>query len=652
MLIRMRSRSRPFAAALVLGILLPLVIITPALACTPPDVPFNLDMTSTFAIGTGARAVAADASYVYVGDATGLSIYDRSAVTPVLLSSTPLGRPTVDIVVSGSRAFVLTDDFMVHIVDVSVPAAPVSAGNVVLEHTAYRLAVSGNRLFVAAGAGLRIFDVTNPASPIEATGWTSAAPVRDVVIVGDFAYVATHDTGTAPLTYETPQYETIVHAINVAGATPVYLSSHTIPYGVPSLDASADGTVLFAVASSGDWSYIKIFDITNPEYLAFVTALDAGTGGGLDVAASGQSAYLAGAQDTRVYDAAEPELTYMSAFHPDGSTRVCTTADGAYVVTLDGAVRALTFTGTSERAFGATRYDTAVDVSKQFASATHVVIATGGNYPDALAGAPLAYKMGAPLLLAGPAGLSEAALAEVKRLGATNAVILGGTGAVPEAVRSQLTAAGMPAGNIVRIAGADRYDTSRLIALKLQAVSGGGSVPLAFVATGANFPDALAAAGVAAKMGAPILLVKGDAVPPATASAMGALGVADTVVLGLEGAISSGVAAQLPSPERLGGADRFGTAASVAAWAVDTSGSGFLAQDLVVATGDNFPDALASGAFAATIDAPTLLVSEDVPASTSTFIAARKASVQKLYVIGGTSAVSTNVERVLVGLLN
>lgn len=661
MLLGARSRSRPLATVLVLGLLFSLVIIPSAGACTPPDEPFNLQATSVFAEDTGATAVAVSGGCAFVADSGGLSVYDASApTTPTLVGALSLPDPGDDVVVGGSNAYVLTTGAIV-VVDISAPATPVAVATIGLGETAYRLHFAGGRLFVASDSGLRIFDVAAPATPVEETGYEFDAPARDVVLVGSVAYVATHGTAVSPVSYEPPPvgtpyvdpptYETVVHALSVAGTTPLYLTNHTIPYGVPSLDASADGKVLFALADTGDGSYLKVFDISVPEYLEYVVALDTGVGGGLDVAASGQSAYLAGEQDTRTYDASDPALTYMSGFHPEGSKRLCVVGDVAYAVTMDGAVRVLAFVGTSERAFGATRYDTAVDVSKQFASATHVVIATGGNYPDALAGAPLAYALGAPLLLSGPSGLSAAALAEVERLGATNAVIIGGAGVVPETVRTQLTGAGLTSGNIVRIAGADRYDTSRLIALELQAKMGGGDVPLAFVATGANFPDALAAAGVAAKLGAPILLVKSGSVPPATAAALGSLGVVDTVVLGLESAVSADVAAQLPSPLRLGGADRYGTAASVAAWAVDTSGAGFTAENLIIATGANFPDALSSGAFGAMEDAPTLLVSGDVPVPTAAFVSGRKASVVKLYVIGGTAAVSTNVERMLVGLL-
>ena len=57
-------------------------------------------------------------------------------------------------------------------------------------------------------------------------------------------------------------------------------------------------------------------------------------------------------------------------------------------------------------------------------------IATAGDYPDALAGASLAGRNSAPVLLLNEAG-AEAVGAEVERLGANDVVVLGGPEAIP-----------------------------------------------------------------------------------------------------------------------------------------------------------------------------------------------------------------------------
>jgi putative cell wall-binding protein/uncharacterized protein YkwD len=169
-------------------------------------------------------------------------------------------------------------------------------------------------------------------------------------------------------------------------------------------------------------------------------------------------------------------------------------------------------------------------------------------------------------------------------------------------------------GESVRVAGADRYAT----AAQLSAASYDPGVPVVFVATGANFPDALAAGPAAAHTGGPVLLVRPDEVPDATASELVRLQPGHVVVLGSSAVISSATVqeiARLTGAEvhRLYGSDRYATAAQVSA-------AHFAAGTPVVyvATGANFPDALAGGAGAGLDDGPILLVrSDEVPDATA-----------------------------------
>jgi putative cell wall-binding protein len=77
------------------------------------------------------------------------------------------------------------------------------------------------------------------------------------------------------------------------------------------------------------------------------------------------------------------------------------------------------------------------------------------------------------------------------------------------------------------------------------AVSAAGFGPdepaLVFVATGAAFPDGLAAAGVAGRSHAPLLLVRPDALPGVVAAELRRLNPSTVVVLGSTGAVSAGV---------------------------------------------------------------------------------------------------------------
>ncbi len=648
------SRPRSLAVVVVLGMLFSVVCAPFAQACTPPDVPFNIELSATFAEGSDALDVATGPGLLCVADGAGLSIYDLADPSaPSLAGSIDLPSPGIAVVYEQATgmACVLGENHVVYCVDADDPAAPVLSGSFDPDEPAHGLAVTGSKVLLAANSGLRIIDVTTPASPVELAGFDTVAPAYAVEVVGDTAYVATQYTDLAPTTYDPTCYDTTVFALDISGTTPEQSDSHVVPYGVPSLASSDDGSLLFVACDTGYGSYLKVFDISDVSYLRFVTALDAGEGGGLDVAALGTSAFVSGSSATRMFDASQVDLTYMSGYNPTGTVRLAALDGYLFATTAEGALLSFQLTDTSSRSFGANRYDTAVDVCRSFTSAPYVVVTTGMNYPDALAGATLAYALDAPILLAGGNGLSAAALAEVDRLGADHAILLGGKNVVPDAVKSQLAGTGMPLANIERIGGVDRYDTARLVAVRVRAVLGGGPVTTAFIATGANFPDALAAAGVAAKLGAPVLLVKPTSVPSATRSALTALGVTDTIVLGSSAAVSEGVLASLPSPHRIGGTDRYETARMVADWSIDDSGSGFVPQEVVVATGQTFPDALASGVYAAMSDAPTVLVNGDVPNPTNGFVSTRKAQIERFTVIGSTAAVSTDVERVLVGLL-
>ena len=96
-----------------------------------------------------------------------------------------------------------------------------------------------------------------------------------------------------------------------------------------------------------------------------------------------------------------------------------------------------------------------------------MVIATGDDFPDALAGAPLAHAYSAPLLLVPRGSIPESVSAEITRLAPDNAIILGGTNSVGTAVESGLRSR-LGTANVERIAGGSRYDTARRIALRVR----------------------------------------------------------------------------------------------------------------------------------------------------------------------------------------
>lgn len=655
-----RSRIGPVVTVLVFSLLFSVVIIPRASACTPPDTPFNVDSRGSYLLeGVRLTATVRLGAAALCASSSGLAVLNVSdPLSPSVVTTRAAGGAVgLDIDVADGFAWVAASDGRVYVYDVSDPFAPVAEGSVLLGTDVYAVDARGDRLYIGASDGVHVFDISAAPTATEVGFYATLEPVTDVLAIGDVLYIGYSYYSVAALAEMTPQcYPTTVVALGVAGDTPVVLDSHQVPYGDVRLAVSGDGTTLFtAISFPGGGSYLKVFDISVPGALNYLVALDTGKGGAIDIAVSGDMVLLGGMFDMRLYNMSEPLVGYLAGFSPDGGSAV-TWADDAgstfYAVDpVDGSLDVYAYAPVSERSLGPTRYETAVDLNDEFVTSEYVVLATGGNFPDALSAAPLAYALNAPVLLVEKGSIPSAVKKKITDLGATKAYVLGSTNAVGTTIQTQLQGLGMLPGNIKRLGGASRYDTAAAIALELKAIKGGAPIKTAFIATGETFPDALAASAIAAKMGAPVLLVTKNSIPQVTAYALSALGVTDTVVLGGGNAVSGAVFAALPSPVRLEGADRYGTAKAIADWALDSSGGGFVADELFVVTGLNFPDAMPCGVVAANHDAVMVLVNGDVPAATQAFLAARKSSIANVRIVGGTGAVSSDVERVVVGLL-
>jgi putative cell wall-binding protein len=251
------------------------------------------------------------------------------------------------------------------------------------------------------------------------------------------------------------------------------------------------------------------------------------------------------------------------------------------------------------RVSGASRFTTNVMVNVMgLEHADQVVIATGRNFPDALSAGAAAAASGSALLLVEPTTLPSAIRNEVIRLGATRAVIAGGTSAVSDAVAKALRNLGV---DVERMGGADRFDTAALLSKRFFP-NGAETV---YVATGINYPDALAAVPAAAIDGAPILLVS-DTISASTRAELIRLSPQRIVILGGTAAVSTTVADQArtmtgATVTRIGGADRYGTAVQLSKRSFDHASTVF------ITTGTDFVDALISGPTANELGGPVLL---------------------------------------------
>ena len=188
-----------------------------------------------------------------------------------------------------------------------------------------------------------------------------------------------------------------------------------------------------------------------------------------------------------------------------------------------------------------------------------------------------------------------------------------------------------------RVAGSDRYATSA--AISASAVAADREV--VYIASGASFPDALAAAPVAGTRRTSVLLTARDELSGSVRTELERLNPDAIYVLGGTASISTAVAEELGQyanvgVDRLAGANRYETAAQISA--------SFFSPEVAyayIATGESFADALAAGA--AGVDrGPVLLVTSNaIPAATAEEL--QRLDPQEIIVVGGTGAIDASV---------
>lgn len=304
------------------------------------------------------------------------------------------------------------------------------------------------------------------------------------------------------------------------------------------------------------------------------------------------------------------------------------------VTTLLVAGLATTAQAETTRIAGENRYGTSAKISADFAKTGGTVyVASGQGYADALAGGAVAAQQNAPVLLVRPDAVPAPIQAELERLKPARIVVLGGDAAVGQVVVDELKKTGVEPSVI---AGANRFETAALLSERTYP-TGAETV---YLASGQNYPDALAAGAAAGKNVGPILLTGRDQLAPAAAKELKRLTPKKIVVLGGTGAISSAVfdAARDVAPvERIAGADRFETATKLSA-ATFTS-----AKTVVLASGDNFPDALSGAPRADAASAPILLVSAGAEKNKPVCAEIQRLKADNLIVLGGTGAVSAEM---------
>lgn len=296
---------------------------------------------------------------------------------------------------------------------------------------------------------------------------------------------------------------------------------------------------------------------------------------------------------------------------------------------------------------GDRRYDTAVELSKsEFNSADTIVLAGGYALADGLAATPIATYYRSPLLLVENGNIPEVTKNEIKRLGAKNVIIVGGTTVVNQAVENQLLSMGIS--KITRLGGANRYETSLLVAQFIDRNL--YNIENIVVTNGLGEADALSIAPVAGRDNMPIILVKSNEIPSSTYNWLRGEGIKNAYIIGGKTAITDNILNQLNdislsdiSENRLGGSTRYETNAFI----IDKF-YGSSTSKVYLSKGLQLIDALSSGPIAALENSPVVLANNDLTATQRSILAKRSTNV----IVQAGHGISSNVTEALRDLLS
>ncbi|MEU1970357.1 cell wall-binding repeat-containing protein [Microbacterium sp. NPDC019599] len=306
--------------------------------------------------------------------------------------------------------------------------------------------------------------------------------------------------------------------------------------------------------------------------------------------------------------------------------------------TAAAAAPATSPSGPVQRVPGADRYAGSAAISAStFAPGVSVAyVATGENFPNALSAGAAGGAVGAPVLLTAPGTLPAPIRSELARLKPAKIYLLGDVRSVSDTVKAQL--ASYTSGSVQRLAGSNRYGTSAAISASAFAPG----VPVAYVATGENFPNAMSGGAAAGARGGPLLLTAPGSLPAAIRSELTRLKPKKIILLGDARSVSDGVATELDAyttgpVQRLSGRDRYGTSAAASA---DAFAAGV--PIAYVASGENFAGGLSAPAAAGHQGGPVLLTAPDaLPTAIRAELARLKP--KKVVLLGGAGSVSDAV---------
>lgn len=306
---------------------------------------------------------------------------------------------------------------------------------------------------------------------------------------------------------------------------------------------------------------------------------------------------------------------------------------------------------TTERLLESNPTYAAVGISKlRFASASavtgrkarHVILSRDDTFADSVAGSALTDD--GPLLFTPTNSLHPVTAEEISRVlpPGGRVLLLGGPNAISDEVIRQLQERGF---TTERRAGATRVETAVAVAEAVRVRRPGEDVLIAraWGPTGndtAAWADSIAGGAFAAASHSPILVTRSDQLDAPVAAWLARDTPTTTTLLGGEAALSSAIAAAVPNPRRVSGAERTATAAEIAKqlWSTPTTGARrFVINNAAGETGWAF--GFASAGVAADANAPVLLVTSKVTEATTTLTRTCGAPQVDLLIVGDGTVV-------------
>lgn len=284
---------------------------------------------------------------------------------------------------------------------------------------------------------------------------------------------------------------------------------------------------------------------------------------------------------------------------------------------------------------GVDRYATAVKVSQdEWVQSDYVILVSGENFPDAISAAPLAKKYNSPILITEGNKLNSLVYQEIERLKTKNVIIVGGTGVISSTVEQELKDINV---QVTRVSGQDRYETSTKVAEFVGTSNG------IVLASGANFPDALSIASIAAIKQMPILLTTDKALPESVKSFINNSSTNSYYVVGGSDVVGDNILNSLPNAKRLSGSDRYETNISI----INEFLGDLNFSNVYLTYGQNFPDALSGSAAAAKNSAPVILTNSSDFKSRS-LIRSKIDTISLFKILGGTGVISDSLVKEII----